>query len=137
MRLIAHLRRLLLLCYFWRVLPNQFNIYYYPPSRISEEMKLSYCFLVEDDHFIVLLREESGYQKLTSNFSKEFVREDKNVICYSNPWRTKWKLLLFYYKRSWTQTYIRVSSLPYLAWLGIWGLRNSPLVLHCLSFWQA
>jgi hypothetical protein len=45
--------------------------------------------LVEDDYFIVLLARESGYQQLTSNFSKEFVREDKNVICYSNPWRTK------------------------------------------------
>jgi hypothetical protein len=63
-------------------------------------MKLSYCFLVEDDHFIVLLREESGYQQLTSNFSKEFVREDKNVIFYSIPWRTNGKQFLFYYKRS-------------------------------------
>jgi hypothetical protein len=37
---------------------------------------------------LFLLGEESGSQQLTSNFSKEFVEEDRNVIFYCIPWRT-------------------------------------------------
>jgi len=37
---------------------------------------------------MVLLGEESGSQQLTTNFSKEFVEEDKNVIFDHIPRRT-------------------------------------------------
>jgi hypothetical protein len=37
---------------------------------------------------LFLLGKESGSQQLTSNFSKEFVEEDRNVIFYCIPWRT-------------------------------------------------
>jgi hypothetical protein len=63
---------------------------------------LLYCFPWRMIILLFLLGEESGSQQLTSNFSKEFVEEDRNVIFYCIPWRTNGsrKTITFYCKRS-------------------------------------
>jgi hypothetical protein len=37
-------------------------------------------FFVEDDYLSFLLGKESGFQQITTNFSTEFIEDDRNVI---------------------------------------------------------